>query len=82
MFVPEHGDWSFMAHGSRGIRFVVAYFVLEYYGYKVSAQFSLQTLHSVHRLLYIACRTFSFLAPPECLFSLISFQGVLHCKLV
>ena len=44
--------------------------------------FSLQTLHSVRMLLYIACSTFSFLAPPECLFSMISFRGVLHCKLV
>ena len=43
---------------------------------------SLQTLHSIRILLCIACRTFSFLAPPECLFSMISFHGVLHCKLV
>ena len=48
----------------------------------VSGYSSLQALYSVRMLLYIACRTFSFLAPPECLFSMISFHGVLHCKLV
>ena len=42
----------------------------------VSGYSSLQTLHSVRMLLYIACRTFSFLAPLECLFSMIIFHGV------
>ena len=55
LLIADRGDWSFMVHGSRGTRFMEAYFVLEYYGSEFWGHFAIQTLHSVCMLLYI-CR--------------------------